>query len=390
MVSEKFYEDIGRIRTLFPVVLDRIYFDHASDGPISAPAAEQMRRFVQICVREGKPRHDEYLEVVNETRMLAARLLNARPLEIAFVKNTSQGILIAMSSIPWRSGDNVVLLKDAFPANIYPWLNLIPDVEKRWIEIENGSEGVGERDFLQRLSARTDGHTRAVSIDWVHYLTGVRVELKQLGEFCREKGIFFIVDAIQGLGALEIDVREVKCDFLCAGGSKWLLSPHGTGILYVSQDRFRELKPSNIGWLSAQWDDFENFKERRPLRNGAERLEEGTLNLAGIFGMREALKMILSAGVHNIEERVIMLTGGLARGLLELDCEILTPLDSPRSGILSFRFPNIPSSKLWSSFSETDVVCSLREGWIRLSPHLYNTEEEVRSVVDCARDLIRG
>lgn len=389
MASEKSCGDIEKIRGLFPVALDRIYFDHAADGPMSAPAAKQIRRLLQIYMKEGKLPLGDTVEVINETRKLAAGLLKAAPSEIAFVKNTSQGILIAIASIPWRSGDNVVLLKNAFPANTYPWLNLLPDVEKRWVEVSSGSGRAGGGDLIERLSDCTDEHTKAVSIDWVHYLTGTRLKLKELGEFCRRKGIFFVVDAIQGLGALKIDLREEKCDFLCAGGSKWLLSPHGIGVLYVSQDRFGELKPSNIGWLSAQWDDFQNFKRIRPLRPGAERLEEGTLNLIGIYGMRESLKIILSVGLDTIEKKVMSLTDSLAKGLRRLNCEILTPFNSPRSGILSFKSPDVPSRELWSSLSELDVVCSLREEWIRLSPHLYNTENEVKLAIDLVHEQIR-
>lgn len=332
---------------------------------------------------EGKLPSLECLEVVKETRELAADLLKASPSELAFVKNTSQGILIAMDSIPWRPGDNVVLLKDAFPANIYPWLNLLPEVEKRWLEL-NGE------DFLERVSDCVDERTRAVSIDWVHYLIGKRFELTELGKLCRRKGIFLIIDAIQGLGALQIDLSQVKCDFLCAGGSKWLLSPHGIGILYVSKERFDELKPSNIGWLSAEWDNFENFKVTRPLKRGAARLEEGTVNLIGIYGMRESLKIILSVGLAEIEKRIIILTNTLAKGLLELDCEILTPLDSTlRSGILSFNSPHISTKELQNFFSQQGVVCSFREGWIRLSPHFYNTEEEVKLILGLVSEAIR-
>lgn len=373
--------NIDKIRNLFPVTLNRIYLDHASDGPLSGPASEEMMKLLRICAKEAKPRASESLEAVEETRRLVAGLLKVSPSEIAFVKNTSQGILLAIASIPWKSGDNVVLLKDAFPANIYPWLNLIPDVEKRWVE--------PDKDSMDELFNRIDEHTRAVSIDWVHYLTGRRFNLKELGELCRRKEIFLIVDAIQGLGALKLDLSEVKCDFLCAGASKWLFGPQGIGILYVSKDRFDELIPTNIGWLSAQWENFEEFNFMRPLKSGAPRLEEGTKNLIGIYGFRENLKIILDVGLEEIEKRIITLTDGFAGRFLELGCEILTPLDLPRSGILTFKHPKISSRELWNSLSAKDVVCSLRSGWIRLSPHFYNTEEEVKLTVDLIAEQAR-
>jgi len=342
-------------------------------------------------MKEGKVEYTKCLETVAETRSLAARLMNVSPSEIAFIKNTSEGILTAMHAIPWRPGDNAVVMKDAFPATTYPWLYLLPDVEKRWVPLHDPSNDPQGKNFVMRLFDCVDTHTRAISIDWVHYLSGKRLELEELGESCRTRGIFTIVDGIQGLGALRLDCHRTQCDFLCAGASKWLFGPQGTGILYVSRERFEELKPCNIGWLSADWSNFQDFTTPAPLKENALRLEEGTLNHIGVHGMRENLKIILSIGPERIERWVTRLLDRLLKGLVELDCEILTPLDSElRSGILSFRHPSIGSQELWNSLSNNDIACSLRNGWIRISPHLYNTGGEVDLILETLREQIGG
>ena len=381
-----FHGDREDIRRLFPVTQERIHFDHAAEGPLSEPALSEMKRLLQIHSRRGKVPPEESERVLEEARALSAELLTASTQEIAFVKNTSEAILIALSSIPWTPGDNIVLMEDAFPANIYPLEHLLPDVEKRWVRFNSNSRRNPHEDFLERLEDCVDKRTRAVSVDWVHYLTGRRLNLKHLGAFCRKKGIFFIVDAIQGLGALHVDLTEVECDFFCAGASKWLLGPQGTGVLYVGKERFNELRPSNIGWLSAQWQSFEDFTVRPGLRPDAARFEEGTSNIIGICGMRENLRIIVRVGPREIEAKVMRLVRNLALGLLDQGCEILTPMDFLDSGILCFRSPYLSPSHLWDCLKTSDVVCSLRQGWVRVSPHFYNTDDEIDVLLDIVRE----
>ncbi|MCK4352167.1 aminotransferase class V-fold PLP-dependent enzyme [candidate division WOR-3 bacterium] len=365
--------EIEKYRELFPVTKNFIHFNHASTGPLSKPAASAIKGLIDN-LEKGLYNWEEVGSIVEGTRKLASILLNVSSDEISFIKNTSQGILIAIGSIPWETGDNVVLMKDAFPANIYPWKYNLPDVEKRYVKLGDG------KDFVAELSTTIDEHTKAITLDWVHFLSGVKVNLKEVSKLCKKHNTFLIVDAIQGLGALQIDLKKTQVDFLTSGASKWLFGPEGIGILYVSKKTIPKLKPFNIGWLSADWGNFENFTPK-PIKSSAARFEEGTRNLIGIVGLRENLKILLEAKLRNVEEKIMNLIDNLTSGFLERGIEILSPF-KPQSGIISFRKPKTESQKIFEKLKGEKIICSLRDDWLRFSPHFYNTIEEVNKVME--------
>ncbi len=339
------------------------------------PAALAMQKVIDLYLYKVDIPIEIYFGEVESTRRLIAKFLRVTTDEIAFVKNTTQGILIAMNSIPWKKGDNVIVLSDAFAANLYPFRYLWPGVEKRYLKTGDG------RNFLDRLKKLTNRKTKAVSVDYVNWLSGVRLDLKEISDFCQKRGIFLIVDAIQGLGALDIDLKNIKIDFLTAGISKWLLGPHGVGIFYVARDKVRRLVPNNIGWLSA---DVKTFYKLVPLpgpKKNAARFEEGTKNFIGICGFKECMKVFLDGGIDNIEQRVLYLTEIILEKAREWGFEILTPTNKKmRSGIVTIRPRNANVMKTYEKLRANNIIVSLREGWFRISPHFYNTESEINQM----------
>lgn len=367
--------DIEKVRELFPITKRKIYLNHASVGPLTTRAREAMERFLGVQIEGDVTK--ELLEGVEETRELAARLLGADPGEIAFVKNTSQGLIIPINALDWEKGVNVILNKDGFPANIYPWIYVLPDVEKRYIELK------GCENFIEKCSSVVDERTKAVTVDWVDFLTGERVDLESLCDFCQKRGILLFVDGIQGLGAIKIDLSTIKVDFFSSGASKWLFGPLGIGIMYISKRVLDRLKLTNTGWLSAQWVDFNNFSELPPLKNSAARYEEGTKNLIGIFGLMEHLKLILEIGPAEIEKRIFHLREILINGLKDKGCEILSPISKKNgSGIVTFKHVKTDSEVLYEELIKKKIIVSLRSGWIRVSPHFYNTDDEIKELLN--------
>ena len=215
-------------------------------------------------------------------RRLAGQLLNADPLDVAFVKNTSEGIGIVAEGFPWRAGDNMITAAEEYPTNIYPWLNL-------------GSRGVEVRRLPSRgacididdLRAAMDQRTRIISLSFVEYASGFRNDLDTIGTLCRERGVFFFVDAIQGLGALPLDVQRTPVDFLAADGHKWLLGPEGAGIFYIRRELVDRLHPIGVGWHSVVHAlDFSHIDLN--LKPHAGRWESGSLNVAGSIALGAA------------------------------------------------------------------------------------------------------
>ncbi len=370
------------IRQQFPVLKRWIYFNHAATGPLPTPAVKAIERFCQKASIQGEVPYLEAERVVERTRKLAARLMMVKPAEIAFVKNTSQGIIIALGSIPWERGDNIVIMKDAFPANSYPYHLLLPEVEKRFI---SSVELAGGPECVFRL---VDEHTRAVALDWVHFLSGARFDINAIGQFCQKRGIYFIVDAIQGLGAVAHNFSLSGADFVVAGGGKWLLAPQGVGLLYVNGKRWQRLKPFNLGWLSCEWREFNDCFTPKPLKKSAARFEEGTKNYIGIYALEEALKLLLGFGMENVNARINKLTSMLQKGLMAMGFEILTPREEERrAGIVTCRREGSDMKELRERLVERGTVVSVRENWLRISPHFYNTEEDVEQFLNNVRLL---
>jgi len=190
--------ELEKIRELFPITKNKIYLNHASTGPLTTKARKAMEELLDVYEFEGDVKKETLEEAEEETRQLSALLLGAEPGEIAVSKNTSQGLIIPMNALEWKKGDNVILIKGGFPANIYPWVYNLPDVEKRFVELEKNEV------FYKKLEKVIDKKTKAVSVDWVDFLTGRRINLEKLGEVCRSKNILLFVDGIQGLGVVDI------------------------------------------------------------------------------------------------------------------------------------------------------------------------------------------
>jgi selenocysteine lyase/cysteine desulfurase len=367
------------VRKEFAVPGGVIYFNHAAISPLSVTSRESLDRLSGL-LGGGALAEEDVFERVAGIRRSAAGLIGAGPDEIAFVKNTTNGVLIASGGIRWNEGDNVVMPSIEFPSNVYPWMGLWRrGVELRMVEPDES--GLVTADMLADVC---DSRTRAVTVSWVQFSTGHRIDLDELGDFCRGRDIFLHVDAIQGLGALDIDVKRSKIDFLSAGGHKWMMALPGVGIFYCRRELFDEIDIWNPGWTGVV-NPREFLDYDFTYRDEAERFEEGSPNLHGIFALGISIDRILRLGPEAVEERVLSRTGFLADGLADRGFIIKSPLgEGERSGILCFGSEKEKAQTIFGRLREAGVVCSLRENAVRLSPHMYNTEEECERVLDTA------
>lgn len=371
--------DWARLRAEFPIARRYAYMNHAAVSPLSPRVIEAMNRIERGFLEKGVLCEEWVFPRLEEVRRAAARLVGARPEEIAFTRNTTNGVLLAANGIRWRRGDNVVMPAIEFPANAYPWIAL----EKRGVRVRLVEPREG-RVTAEMLASACTARTRAVTASLVQFSNGYRIDAAALGSFCRGRGIFLHVDAIQSLGALRCDVGAMKIDFLSTGGHKWLLGPAGAGFFYCRGELLDEIDVWNPGWLGVE-DAWDFMNHRQGPRPDAARFEEGTRNLYGISGLGASIERFLEIGPANVERRILGLADYLERGLRERGCRIASPRGkSERSGILCFVHPRVESAKLFERLLARRIVLSVREGALRLSPHYYNTEAEA----DRALDLI--
>lgn len=314
----------------------------------------------------------EWDRCAEETRDKFARLINAAKEEIAIIKNTTEGISIAANGIDWRPGDNLITADVEFPANVYPWLNLASEgVETRFVSQSGGK--ISPEDIEKLI----DGRTRLISLSFVEYADGYRNDLEAIGRICRSRGAYFFVDAIQGLGALPLDVRRFNIDFLSADGHKWLLGPEGCGGFFCSADAMQKIRVRGAGWRSVV-DPYDFSSYNFILHPTARRFEGGSLNMPGVYGFKAALELILDIGIEAIEEKVLQLTDLAIKLLQEKGYDVVSQLDKgARSGIVLFKSQKFSAKELHQRLLEKGVVTSVRAGGLRISPHFYNTEEEV-------------
>ena len=369
--------DITALREAFPVTRKWIYLNHASVAPISIPVQRAMQTQLRDVLQNGMINSDRWEQTYARTRRIVAKLIGARPSEIAFVKNTTEGIHHLANGLRWRKNDNVVIPDQGFPANVYPWLNLSSrGVETRMVSEENG------RIPPEQIFAKVDEHTRVIAISSVEFASGFRHDLTQIGNFCRENNILFFVDAIQSLGALNLNVEQSNIDVLSADAHKWMLGPEGAGIFYCAHNIMRHLKVTNLGWASViNPSDYLNY-DTTPLPN-AQRFESGTLNTTGIYGIKASLDLITKLQINNIEARILMLTDQLATGLREKGYRIISSREPrEKSGIVTFQHSDLSTNDIFQRLENHKIIGSIRGKGVRLSPHVYNSEDEIDRVLD--------
>ena len=364
-------------RVQFPVTENYIYMNHAGIAPLSLRARNAMREFLNDATDDGAIHSEDWAATAEACRQSAAKLIHATVNEIAFMKNTTQGILLAANGIDWHEGENVVTTAVEFPANVYPWWSL---KERFGVETRMVAEREG-RIRIDELAATIDSRTRVLTISHVEFASGFRHDIQAIGEICREKGIWFVVDAIQSVGVIDVDVKACCIDILAADGHKWLCAPEGAAIFYCAKERQDQLINTNLGWAGVvNPRDFLNYSLTP--KPDATRFEEGSYNSIGLFGLHAAIGLLLEIGVPRIERRVLNLTGRLIDGLQSKGYSVSTPTkESARSGIVVFRSDRHSTTELYELLKRANVV-SAERGGLRLSPHYYNTIEEIEQVLE--------
>jgi cysteine desulfurase / selenocysteine lyase len=367
------------LRDLFPITKHTIYLNHAAVSPPPTPTIEAVQSQLRDVAENGSLNYRSWIAVKEKARKLAAEMLGARPDQIAFMRNTSDGLSTIANGLRWRTGDNLVTFRNEFPSNIYPWLRLRDafGVEARMCDERDG------RVDTDQLIALIDSKTRIVAISQIQYASGFRADLERIGRAARAHDALLVVDLIQAMGVVETNVGNLLIDAAAGAGHKWLLTPEGVGLLYLS-DRARErIEPTLVGWISVpNPEDYSNFEQE--WNTGTLAWESGTSPTALIHGMAASLEFLTEIGVGRIASYLEELTDHLCERLENSNYEIVSSREpSDKSQIVCIRHRGGRSPMdLYSHLKLKNIITAPRGDRLRIAPHCYNTLDEVDALVD--------
>lgn len=372
------YDIAALRREEFPWAAERLYLDHAAIGPLPARTLAAVEAYNRDRATPWRLHEDGLNGVLHRSRALAARLIGADPAEIALMTNTSHGLNLAARMLPLEPGDVVLTSDHEFPANVYPWLMLrdkgvvlerVPVTAEGWPD---------EARLLRRLD---DPTVRVLALSAVQFHTGYRADLARLGARCRATGTTFVVDAIQALGVLPLDVRETPVDILSCGAQKWLLSPWGSGFLYVHRGWHERLSPPFAGWTAFEGtDDYTTLTayDDRWLPD-ARRFELVTLPFQDFVGMNASLELLLGLEPTQVAAHVLGLQAPVLAWADRRGVRVTSPRDVRRSGMVCLAMPDL--ARTHAALREAGIMTTVREGALRISPHAYNTLGDMERLV---------
>ena len=376
--------DWSHWRLEFPITEHVTHFNHAGVSPVSRRVAAAVTAFINEATVIDAAAQRRWEVRTEAVRTSFARLVGTRPEEIAFVKNTSEGLSLIAAGVDWRAGDNVIAVDGEYPSNVYPWFGL-----RRWGVETRMVRPVHGRVRVEDVRALMDARTRVVAVSFVDWNTGARTDLRPIGELCRRCGILFCVDGIQGVGAIPLDDEREHIDCLAVGGHKWLLAPEGCGCLFISQRVIGHISSVLHGWKSVRDADVYLPYHFDP-RPDAAKFEPGSPSVLSTYALGAAVDLLLEIGVDQIERRLYELTDRLAAGLRPRGANLVSPWgEGERSGILVFRLGDDPQ-RLWAELTRRGFVVRVRSGGIRIAPHFYNNEDDIDRLLAALDELGAG
>lgn len=365
-------------RSLIPLTAHYIHMNHAGVSPMTERSRAAIEQVVDAALNRPYPAGSAF-EDANRVRGLAAELINGSPDGVALTRSTAHGISLVAQGLDWKRGDNVVGAQWEYPANVYPWMALADEgVEFRQAKL------VGGRILPDAIFSMVDDRTRVVAVSHVEFWNGFRLDIEAIGAECRRRGIVFAVDVMQSVGALRVDVSRLPIDFCATGAGKWLLGPPGIGFCYFAPQLLERVRPRVVGVISVAAHD-QYFDPDLSFAPTARRFEESVISMLDTAALGSALDLLLEVGVDVIENRVLDLSARLAGGLVERGYEIVEPWPRTRaesSGIVSFRKPGGTHQEVLRDLNAAHVVARTHRDFVRLSPHFYNTEDEVDRVLE--------
>src|ERR1700752_305094 len=367
------------LRALFPITERLVYLNHAAVSPPPLPTIRAVESQLRDVHENGSVNFRDWLSVKENARKLIATLLGARSEQVAFMRNTSDGLSTIANGLQWMPGDNIVTFRREFPSNVYPWLRIR---DRRGVELRTSDERDGCID-LEEFIELIDKRTRVVAISHVQFASGFQADLKRLALAARRYDALFVVDTIQSLGVIPIDVEDSLVDVAAGAGHKWLLSPEGVGYLYLS-DRARErIEPTLVGWVSVP-NPEDHYNWEQDWNRGTLAWETGTGPTSLIYGLEASLKLITGIGVNQIHSYLEELTDYLCEKLQATNYHIVSSRQQgEKSQIVCIRHRGGRTAmELYAPLKKQRIIPAPRADNLRISPHIYNTKAEWDHLVE--------
>ena len=370
-------------REQFPVTANWAYFNHATFGPPPNAYLAAVSEFTRLMAAGDIPEgYALWGEMVDGIRSAAARFVNCEADDVAFLKSTAEAISVVALGLDWREGDEVIAYNQAFPADIYPFMNL----ERRGVRLKLIEDRGRQRHEVADVEALLTPRTRVVCLELVNFQSGFRAPIEEIARLCHRHGAWLVVDATQAAGAMRIDVWELGCDVLVAHGYKFLMSGWGTAIGYFAPHTRAVLGVPEPGWKSLQ--HVRNVASlvdyKLDFATEARRWEPGIPDIVGIVGMGAVLNLMSGLGTAAIEERVLDYAAEVAGALEERGWSVVSSRrPGERSAILSARRDGVDTGALLAELRERKVACAIREGRMRVSVHFYNDRSDLDRLLDC-------
>ena len=369
--------DVALRQREFPVCAEKVYLAHAGVSPVPSCVTRAVTKFAESAALNDQ---EEGLgELLRATRSRAAELLGADVGEVALIGPTTAGLSAVATGLDWQSGDEVLVYRDCFPVNVYPWQSLESrGVKINWLK----TPALGQITPEGVIDQLTD-KTRLVALASCHFVSGWRIDHDTIGRELRERNILFCLDAIQTLGAFPTKVEYV--DFLAADAHKWLLGPCAAGVFYVRRELQDRLAPSAFGWNNIRCPNYVAQEEMK-LRTDARRYEAGSFNILGIAGLNAALGLLLEVGIDAIADDLSTKRSWLVEALQAKGYEVFYPEAESAGGITSCRREGQDMKALGEKLAKENIIASVRgdrmgQHYLRFSPHFYNTRAELERVL---------
>ncbi|HLM02004.1 MAG TPA: aminotransferase class V-fold PLP-dependent enzyme [Pyrinomonadaceae bacterium] len=367
------------IRSLFPALEKYTYLNSAAVSPMPARAVEAAYSQLKDASENGTINYPEWIQTKQRARALVAEMLKVRAEQIAFMRNTSDGFSSVANGLDWAEGDNIVSFEREFPANFYPW-RMIRD--KYGVELRLCPERGGRID-LDEFIGLIDSNTLLVSISAVQYASGFRAYLERIGRAARAADALFAVDIIQGFGAMPFDLPAQLVDVAAGASHKWLCSPEGCGIFYLSDRAFERIEPTLVGWISveAPW-NFEDLQQ--PWKPSALAWESGTGGSSLFYGLEQSLKLLRETGAENIRRHLEALSDYLCELLHSKNYEILSSRAPGEKSQIVCVLPKAGQSanELAENLQNEKIIISARGERIRIAPHFFNNRADIERLIE--------
>ena len=359
---------------------DICYLNHAAVSPWPLRTVQAVKEFAEENGRTGSRHYDKWLATERQLREQLQRLINATDVgEIALLKSTSEALSVVAYGMPWTPGDEIIISNQEFPSNRIVWESLKPiGVQVVIVDIDNAESP--EQAIIDAITPQT----RLVSVSSVQYCSGLALDVISIGRACRRYEVAFCVDAIQSLGVKPFDVQACQADFVVADGHKWMLGPEGLALFYCRREWIPRLSLKQYGWHMVEQPGVFERVDWQPAAS-AQRYECGSPNMLGVHALHASLGLVLEAGVTAINEAVSSKVQYLIDRLKENNAEILSATDpGKRAGIVTFRPETADIEARYRALQENGIVCALRGGGIRFSPHFYTPEKVLARAVAAA------